>query len=208
MNTATNNFDTMKSTLYADYSERFKASCERARQEASAADPATNGNPSFCHYWGNEEARAAWRAHHDRNAKDYAETMRAIAAERHAEHIREDRANPYPPLRLSFSLKPMAALHDCVDSGNIRHRSPLPRPAEKVTSYLETTFSGLIRAREVTRFCDTISRSEMITVQIEDTRSGYTRGEQITTHARCFVKKAPSRGSCFIQVSTLPPAIY
>lgn len=85
----------MQSTLYADYCERFRASCERARTEARAADPATDGNPTLCHNWGNEEARAAWQAHHDRNAKDYTETRRAMAAERHTEHIREGRAGLY-----------------------------------------------------------------------------------------------------------------
>lgn len=102
----------------------------------------------------------------------------------------------------------MATLHTWADAGNSRHRAPLPRPAEKATSYLETTFSGLIRAREVTRFCDTMTRAEMITVQIEDSRNGYTRGERLTVPAYRFVKKAPSHGSPFIHVSTLPPAIY
>ena len=83
------------SSLYANYTERFRASCERARAEAHAADPATDGNPTLCHNWGNPEARAAWQAHHERNAADYIATKRAIAAELHAEHIREGKNGNY-----------------------------------------------------------------------------------------------------------------
>ena len=83
------------SSLYANYTQPFRASYERARKEARAADPATDGNPTFCHNWGNADARAAWQRHHDRTNGAEAKTRQAAAIIHHRAHLAANEAGNY-----------------------------------------------------------------------------------------------------------------
>lgn len=81
--------------LYDRHRASYAASIEQARSEARLADPATDGNPTLCHNWGNADARAAWQRHHDRTNGAEAKTRQSAAIIHHRAHLAANEAGNY-----------------------------------------------------------------------------------------------------------------
>jgi hypothetical protein len=75
-----------------------------------------------------------------------------------------------------------------------------------MTTYYDT-FSGLIPAKEVTRYTNLPSRMQMVICEVTKTLRAYKQGERLEIPAHSLVNLAPQRGA-FIRVNTASPRKY
>lgn len=69
------------------------------------------------------------------------------------------------------------------------------------------SFSGLVPARETTRWSDTFTRAQWVEVEVLSDFKAYRKGERLTAFAHDLVTLAPKRGA-FIRVNTAIPKKY